>query len=111
MAAGSTYRFKLLFIVLIASIFAVFLQNLCIKLGTVSGLNLAEACRRFLPMWLNVGLWLMAEAAVSFPSSLFLVFSFYLGLWMDAEDGGMVLIIGARLWLRILRKSLASRLG
>jgi len=64
-AAGSTYRFKLLFVVLMSNIFAIFLQSLCIKLGSVSGLNLAEACKEFLPRWLNISLYLMAEAAVS----------------------------------------------
>ncbi|KAG4034235.1 hypothetical protein MFRU_003g02080 [Monilinia fructicola] len=63
-AAGATYRFRLLFIVLMANIFAIFLQSLCIKLGTVSGLNLAEACRAFLPKWLNIALYIMAEGAI-----------------------------------------------
>ncbi|PMD29139.1 natural resistance-associated macrophage protein [Hyaloscypha variabilis F] len=63
-AAGATYRFKLLFIVMMSNVFAVFLQSLCIKLGSVSGLNLAEACRKFLPRWLNISLYIMAEAAI-----------------------------------------------
>ncbi|KAF8846615.1 natural resistance-associated macrophage protein [Acephala macrosclerotiorum] len=63
-AAGATYRFKLLFIVFMSNIFAIFLQSLCIKLGSVSGLNLAEACREFLPKWLNISLYIMAEAAI-----------------------------------------------
>lgn len=70
-AAGATYRFKLLFIVLMSNVFAVFLQSLCIKFGSVSGLNLAEACREFLPKWLNISLYIMAEAAVSYSSSKF----------------------------------------
>lgn len=64
-AAGASYRFRLLFIVLMSNIFAIFLQSLCIKLGSVSGLNLAEACKAFLPRWLNIFLYIMAEAAVS----------------------------------------------
>ncbi|KAF7955133.1 uncharacterized protein EAE97_000392 [Botrytis byssoidea] len=63
-AAGATYRFKLLFIVLMSNIFAIFLQSLCIKLGTVSGLNLAEACRAFLPKWMNYALYILAEGAI-----------------------------------------------
>ncbi|KAJ8064777.1 hypothetical protein OCU04_007087 [Sclerotinia nivalis] len=63
-AAGATYRFRLLFIVLMSNVFAIFLQSLCIKLGTVSGLNLAEACRAFLPKWLNIGLYILAEGAI-----------------------------------------------
>ncbi|KAK3303334.1 natural resistance-associated macrophage protein-domain-containing protein [Chaetomium strumarium] len=63
-AAGASYQFRLLFIVLLSNIFAIFLQSLSIKLGTVSGLNLAEACRAFLPPWLNYALYFMAEAAI-----------------------------------------------
>ncbi|CAF3521202.1 unnamed protein product [Fusarium graminearum] len=63
-AAGATYQFKLLFVVLMANLFAIFLQTLCIKLGTVSGLNLAQACRAFLPRWANFGLYFFAEVAI-----------------------------------------------
>ncbi|KAK3945560.1 natural resistance-associated macrophage protein [Diplogelasinospora grovesii] len=63
-AAGASYQFRLLFIVLMSNIFAIFLQSLSIKLGTVSGLNLAEACRAFLPRWLNYTLYVLAEAAI-----------------------------------------------
>jgi metal iron transporter len=48
-----------------SNFFAIFLQSLCIKLGSVSGLNLAEACKEFLPKWLNISLYIMAEVAVS----------------------------------------------
>ncbi|EPQ66857.1 Divalent metal ion transporter [Blumeria graminis f. sp. tritici 96224] len=47
-----------------SNIFAIFLQSLCIKLGSVSGLNLAEACRAFLPRWLNYFLYGLAELAI-----------------------------------------------
>ncbi|RYO99547.1 hypothetical protein DL764_006777 [Monosporascus ibericus] len=63
-AAGATYEFRLLFVVLLANLFAIFLQTLCIKLGTVSGLNLAQACRVFLPRWINYGLYFFAEVAI-----------------------------------------------
>ncbi|EFQ33905.1 metal ion transporter metal ion transporter [Colletotrichum graminicola] len=63
-AAGATYRFRLLFVVLLSNLFAIFLQSLCTKLGTVTGLNLAEACRAFLPRWLNYVLYAFAEIAI-----------------------------------------------
>lgn len=47
-----------------SNLFAIMLQSLAIKLGSVTGLNLAEACRVFLPRWLNVFLYVMAEAAI-----------------------------------------------
>ncbi|KAI0396564.1 natural resistance-associated macrophage protein [Xylariaceae sp. FL0594] len=63
-SAGAAYRFRLLFIVLLSNLFAVLLQCLAVKLGTVTGLNLAEACRVFLPRWLNLFLYLLGEAAI-----------------------------------------------
>ncbi|KAI2794961.1 Manganese transporter pdt1 [Penicillium oxalicum] len=63
-AAGAQFKFALLFIVLLSNLFAVLLQSLCIKLGSVTGLNLAENCRAHLPKWLVVILYLMAEGAI-----------------------------------------------
>ncbi|CAK7200018.1 NRAMP-like transporter smf-3 [Sporothrix eucalyptigena] len=63
-AAGASYRYKLLFIVLLSNCFAIFLQSMSIKLGTVSGRNLAAACRAFLPRWLNLALYILAEVAI-----------------------------------------------
>jgi metal iron transporter len=64
-AAGASYQFGLLFIVLWSNIIAIFLQSLCIKLGTVSGMNLAQMCRAHFPRWLNWFLYVLAEGAVS----------------------------------------------
>ncbi|KAF2434638.1 natural resistance-associated macrophage protein [Tothia fuscella] len=63
-AAGATFRFRLLFMILLSNIFAIFLQSLCIKLGTVTGMNLAENCKAHLPPWLNYSLYFFAEAAI-----------------------------------------------
>jgi hypothetical protein len=51
-------------VILLSNIFAIFLQSLSIRLGTVTGLNLAEACRAFLPRWLNYALYVLAEVAI-----------------------------------------------
>lgn len=50
---------------LVANIIAIYLQSLCIKLGTVSGMDLAQMCRAHLPRWLNLFLYILAEGAVS----------------------------------------------
>ncbi|KAF3061734.1 Manganese transporter SMF1 [Daldinia childiae] len=63
-SAGAENQFRLLFIILMSNLFAIFLQCLSIKLGTVTGLNLAEACRAFLPRWLNYFMYFLAEAAI-----------------------------------------------
>jgi metal iron transporter len=63
-AAGASHQFRLLFIVLMSNLFAIFLQSLSTKLGTVTGLNLAEACRAHLPRWMNIFLYVIAELAI-----------------------------------------------
>lgn len=62
--AGAATRYRHLFIILMSNLFAIFLQSLCIKLGSVTGLNLAENCRKHLPRWLTIILYLFAEAAI-----------------------------------------------
>lgn len=63
-AAGATYKFKLLFMVLVSNIFAIFLQSLCIKMSTVTGLDLAQMNKEHCPPWLNYVLFFFGEAAV-----------------------------------------------
>ncbi|KAJ5679279.1 hypothetical protein N7462_007523 [Penicillium macrosclerotiorum] len=63
-SAGAEFKYALLFIVLLSNLFAILLQSLCIKLGTVTGLNLAENCREHLPRWLVIILYIFAEAAI-----------------------------------------------
>jgi metal iron transporter len=50
--------------ILLSNIFAIFLQSLCVKLGTVTGMNLAENCKAHLPSWLNYVLYFFAESAI-----------------------------------------------
>ncbi|EKG14548.1 Natural resistance-associated macrophage protein [Macrophomina phaseolina MS6] len=63
-AAGASFRFALLFVILMSNIFAIFLQSLSVKLGTVTGKNLAENSREHLPKWLNVTIYVLAEVAI-----------------------------------------------
>lgn len=63
-SAGALYEYKLLFIIFMSNIFAVVLQSLCIKLGTVTGLDLAEMCRLNLPPSANLFLYVCAEIAI-----------------------------------------------
>jgi metal iron transporter len=63
-AAGATYQFKLLFMVLLSNIFAIFLQSLCIKMSTVTGRDLAQMNKDHCPPWLNYVLYFFGECAV-----------------------------------------------
>lgn len=63
-SAGANNRFSLLFFVLVSNFMAIFLQSLCIKLGTVTGYDLARCCREYLPRRLNYVMWFFAEIAI-----------------------------------------------
>ncbi|TQS36665.1 hypothetical protein Golomagni_02876 [Golovinomyces magnicellulatus] len=65
-SAGATFRFKLLYIGLMANLCSIFFHGLCVRLGSVTGYNLAQACRAFLPAWLNIILYIIAEISVGF---------------------------------------------
>ncbi|KAI9269225.1 natural resistance-associated macrophage protein-domain-containing protein [Phascolomyces articulosus] len=64
MEGGSQFGYRLLFIILLSNIIAVFLQNLTIRLGVVSGFDLASASRRYFPKYLNLFLYVLAELAI-----------------------------------------------
>lgn len=63
-AAGSAHRYKLLFSVLVSNFMAAFWQCLCARLGAVTGLDLAQNCRKHLPNGLNVALYIFSEVAI-----------------------------------------------
>lgn len=63
-AAGSALKYKLLCIVLISNILAAFFQILAAKLGAVTGLDLSSNCRKHLPKFLNILVYIIAEIAI-----------------------------------------------
>jgi manganese transport protein len=63
-AAGSAFGFDLLFVLVAASLAAIVLQSLALRLGIASGLDLAQACRHRYGTTANVALWLLAELAI-----------------------------------------------
>ncbi|KAI8621023.1 NRAMP family [Chytriomyces sp. MP71] len=64
LAAGSQYGYSLLFVILLANIMATVLQYLCIKLGIVTGNDLAMACRKHFSPNVNIALYLLCELAI-----------------------------------------------
>ncbi|RMD44760.1 hypothetical protein DV735_g300, partial [Chaetothyriales sp. CBS 134920] len=62
--AGASTRYRHLFIIFLSNIFAIFLQSLCVKLGTVTGLDLAANCRKHLPKWASIVLYILSESAI-----------------------------------------------
>ena len=62
--SGSRFGFELLWVVCAASIAAMLLQTLSLRLGLVAHLDLARACRARYSPAVNRFLWLMAELAI-----------------------------------------------
>ena len=64
LAAGSKFGYSLLSVILISNFLAILLQHLSIKLGVVTGRDLASISQRYPPM-LRRFLWIMAEIAIT----------------------------------------------
>ncbi|PSH04185.1 MAG: divalent metal cation transporter [Acidobacteria bacterium] len=65
LAAGSRYNYSLLYVIVLSNLLAILLQSLSIKLGVVSGLDLAQACRERFGRGTAFGLWVLAEVAIT----------------------------------------------
>lgn len=63
-SSGAAHEFSLLCIVLLSNFIAIFLQCLCIKLGSVTGKDLSRCCKTYLPPWMNWIIYFFAEAAI-----------------------------------------------
>mmetsp|Transcript_22427 Transcript_22427/g.32706 ORF Transcript_22427/g.32706 Transcript_22427/m.32706 type:complete len:467 (+) Transcript_22427:111-1511(+) len=61
---GSAYNYDLLFVILLSSIVAVFLQGLSVKAGIVFQRDLAQACRDAYPPVVVGTLWIISEVAI-----------------------------------------------
>lgn len=63
-AGGAAYGYALLWIVLLSSVMAMFLQVMAARLGIASGLDLAQACRLHSSPRTVVWQWLLCEVAI-----------------------------------------------
>jgi len=64
LAGGSKYNYSLLSVVLLSSLMAILLQALAVRLGVVTGRDLAQACRDHYGQRTSFALWLFAEVAI-----------------------------------------------
>jgi manganese transport protein len=65
LAGGAKYGYTLLSVILISNLIAMLLQHLCVKLGVVTGRDLAQACRDAYPKPVVWTLWVLCEAAIA----------------------------------------------
>ncbi len=64
LAGGSRYGFALLWVILLSNLMAMLLQSLCVRLGIVTQMDLAQACRQIYSKPVSVMLWLLCEIAI-----------------------------------------------
>jgi manganese transport protein len=62
--AGARFKFGLLWVIGLASLMAIFLQVTAARLGVVTGKDLAQCCRDWLPAWTRWPNWLLCEVAI-----------------------------------------------
>jgi manganese transport protein len=65
LAGGSAFGYALLSVILMSNIMAILLQGLALKLGIVTGRDLAQACRDNFSRPVGFMLWLAAEVAIA----------------------------------------------
>src|SRR3984893_6069463 len=65
LAVGSQFYYTLLSVVVISSLMAIFLQHLALKLGVVTGRDLAQACRDDFHPIVTFMLWIGQEIAIA----------------------------------------------
>src|SRR5437764_7210346 len=63
--AGAQFKYGLLWVVALSSFMAIVMQICSAKLGVVTGKDLAQACRDFLPAWTRIPNWLACELAIA----------------------------------------------
>src|ERR1700690_1072263 len=65
LAGGAQFGYALLFVILLSNLMAILLQHLSIKLGVVTGRDLAQACRDHYSTPTVCFLWIGCEIAIA----------------------------------------------
>ena len=63
--AGAEFKYTLLWVIGLSSMMAIFLQIIAARLGIVTGRDLAQCCREFLPAWTRWPNYLSCELAIA----------------------------------------------
>ncbi len=64
-AAGSSFNYALLWVLVMSNVMAILLQSLAVRLGIVRGLDLAQACRAEYSRGVNAALYALCEVAIT----------------------------------------------
>lgn len=61
--SGASFGYKMLWVIILANLMAMLLQNMSAKLGIATGKSLPEICREHMPKWLTYAMWVVSELA------------------------------------------------
>jgi manganese transport protein len=64
LAGGAKFGYALIWVILLSNLMAMYLQSLCVKLGVVTGRDLAQACRERYSKPVSIVLWILCEIAI-----------------------------------------------
>ncbi len=64
-SGGAKFGYTLLSVILLSNLFAMLLQHLSLKLGIVTGRDLAQACRDAFSKPVVIALWILCEIAIA----------------------------------------------
>jgi len=64
LAAGSQFGYRLIWVLVLSNMIALLLQNLCVRLGIVRGLDLAQASKHSYPRFVNFCLYVLAQISI-----------------------------------------------
>ena len=64
LAGGSRFNYALLSVIMISNLMAILLQSLALRLGIVTGRDLAQACRDHFSPKVSFVLWILCELAI-----------------------------------------------
>jgi manganese transport protein len=65
LAGGAQFKYGLLWVIALASFMAIFMQVISARLGVVTGKDLAQACRDWMPRWTRWPNWFFCESAIA----------------------------------------------
>ncbi len=65
LAAGSSFGYQLIWVLLMSNLMAILLQSHCVRLGIARGRDLAQASKESYPPIINIPLYLFAEIAIA----------------------------------------------
>src|SRR5438132_8202956 len=92
LAGGAQFGYLLIAVILISNLVAIVLQHLALKLGIVTGRDLAQACRDHYSRPVSIALWILCEIAIAacdlaevLGSAIALNLLFCLPLWLDVS--------------------------